>query len=74
MLVCMQDLVKFCSLALKMLSGNENYDGITERLKDRMTERQNDRRTDTENPVYSPLFQSGAIIMRRMKRWTIHII
>ena len=27
MLMCIQNLVKFCSLVLKILSGNENYDG-----------------------------------------------
>ena len=30
MLMCIQNLVKFCPLVLKILSGNENYDGITE--------------------------------------------
>ena len=27
---CIQNLVKFCPLVLKILSGNEYYDGITE--------------------------------------------
>ena len=43
MLMCIQNLVKFCLLVLKILSGNENYDGKTERQKDGMTERQKDR-------------------------------
>ena len=43
MLMCIQNLVKFCPFVLKILSGNENYDGITEL--------QNDRRTDRANPV-----------------------
>ena len=30
MLMCIQSLVKFCPLVLKILSGNENYDGFTE--------------------------------------------
>ena len=30
MLMCIQNLIKFCPLVLKILSGNENYDGITE--------------------------------------------
>ena len=43
MLMCIQNLVKFCPLVLKILSGNENYDGKTERRNDRKTERQKDR-------------------------------
>ena len=35
MLKCKQNLVKFCPFVLKILSGNENYDGITELQKDR---------------------------------------
>ena len=35
MIMCIQNLVKFCPLVLKILSGNENYDGITELQKDR---------------------------------------
>ena len=35
MLMCIQNLVKFCPLVLKLLSGNENYDGMTELQKDR---------------------------------------
>ena len=35
MLMCIQNLVKFCPLVVKILSGNENYDGITEGQKDR---------------------------------------
>ena len=27
MLMCIQNLVKFCPFVLKILSGNENYDG-----------------------------------------------
>ena len=42
-LMCIQNLVKFYPMVLKILSGNENYDGITER--------QNDRKTDRANPV-----------------------
>ena len=34
MLMCIQNLVKFCPLVLKILSGNENYDGITELQND----------------------------------------
>ena len=29
-LMCIQNLVKFCQLVLKILSGNENYDGMME--------------------------------------------
>ena len=29
MLICIQNLFKFCPLVLKILSGNENYDGMT---------------------------------------------
>ena len=43
MLMCIQNLVKFCPLVLKILSGNENYDGMTEIQKDRITELQKDR-------------------------------
>ena len=43
MLMCIQNLVKFRPLVLKILSGNENYDGMTEILKDRITELQKDR-------------------------------
>ena len=40
MIMCIQNLVKFCPFVLKILSGNENYDGITELQNDRMTEGQ----------------------------------
>ena len=44
MLMRIQHLVKFCLLVLKILSGNENYDRMTELQKDdRMTELQKDR-------------------------------
>ena len=43
MLMCIQILVKFCPLVLKILSGNENYDGITELQNNRLTELQKDR-------------------------------
>ena len=49
--VYIQNLVKFCPLVLKILSGNENHDGKTERQKDGITERQKGRRTDRANPV-----------------------
>ena len=42
MLMCLQNLVKFCPLVLKILSGNENYDGMTELQKDGITELQKD--------------------------------
>ena len=35
MLMCIQILVKFCPLVFKILSINENYDGMTELQKDR---------------------------------------
>ena len=43
MLMCIQNLVKFCPLVLKILSRNENYDGITELQNDGITELQKDR-------------------------------
>ena len=43
MLMCIQNLVKFCPLVLKILSGNENYDEMTELQKDGITELQKDR-------------------------------
>ena len=33
--MCIQNLVKFCPLVLKILGGNKNYDGMTELQKDR---------------------------------------
>ena len=45
MLMCIQNLVKFCPLVLKILSGNENYDGITELQNNRITELQINRLT-----------------------------
>ena len=35
MLMCIENLVKFCPLVLKILSGNKNYDRMTEGQKDR---------------------------------------
>ena len=43
MLMCIRNLVKFCPLVLKILSGNEKYDGITELQINRLTELQKDR-------------------------------
>ena len=43
MLMCVQNVVKFCPLVPKILSGNENYEGITELRNDRITELQKDR-------------------------------
>ena len=40
LLMCIQNLVKFCPFVLKILRGNENYDGITELRNYRMTEGQ----------------------------------
>ena len=50
MLMCIQNLVKFCPFVLKILSGNENYDGITELRNYRITEGQ------TGQIQYSPHF------------------
>ena len=50
MLMCIQILVKFCPLDLKILSGNEMV----------MELRNNGR---TRQIQYSPTFQSGAIMM-----------
>ena len=52
MLMCIQNLVKFCPFVLKILGGNENYDGITElqRRNNRITEGQ------TGQIQYSPQF------------------
>ena len=38
MLLCKQNLVKFCPFVLKILSGNKNYDGITELQINRITD------------------------------------
>ena len=35
MIMCIQNLVKFFQFVLKIFSGNENDDGITEQQKDR---------------------------------------
>ena len=54
MLMCIQNLVRFCQAILKILNGNELF-----------TERQNDGKTEDgigqgESSI-APLFQSGAI-------------
>ena len=67
MLMCIQNLVKFCPLVLKILSGNEM---VTDLRNYGMTELRNDGRTRQiqYSPTFSkrgyiaPLFQSGAII------------
>ena len=51
MLMCIQNLVKFCSLVLKILSGNEM---VTDLRNFGMTEGQG-------KSNIAPLFQSGAI-------------
>ena len=52
MLMCIQNVVRFCQFVLKILSGNQIF---TESRKDEMTEGQG------ESSI-APLFQSGAII------------
>ena len=55
MLMCIQNLVKFCPLVLKILSGNEM---VTELWNNGITEGQG-------KSNIAPLFQSGAIIKSR---------
>ena len=61
MLMCIQNLVKFCPFILKILSGNENYDGITELQNNRMTEGQ------TGQIQYSPHFFKAGLIQNLVK-------
>ena len=61
MLMCIQNLVKFCPSVLKILSGNENYDGMMELQKDGIKELQKDIQGKSS---IAPLFQSGAIIRK----------
>ena len=65
MLMCTQNLVRFCQFVLKILSGNHIFterrnNGFTDSRKDGMTEGQG------ESSI-APLFQSGAIIMVYIK-------
>ena len=69
MLMCIQNLVKFCLAILKILNGNELFterqnDGKTEGRKDGITEGQG------ESSI-APLFQSGAIIKECSRRRNI---
>ena len=62
MLMCIQNLVRFCKFVFKILSGNQIFTdsrnhGKTESRKDGITEGQG------ESSI-APLFQNGAIIMQ----------
>ena len=57
--MCKQNLVKFYPLVLKILSGNENYDGMTERQNDGMTEGQ------TGQIQYRPTFSKRGYNYRK---------
>ena len=72
MLMCIQNLVKFCPLVLKILSGNENYDGITELQNNRITDLQKDRQGKSSiAPTFSkwgyneedPIKIEGALVL-----------
>ena len=59
MLMCIQNLVRFCQAILKILNRNELF---TERQNDGKTERQNNGITEGQGESsIAPLFQSGAI-------------
>ena len=65
MLMCKQNLVRFCQFVFKILSGNQIFTdsrnhGKTESRKDGITEGQG------ESSI-APLFQSGAIITPLIK-------
>ena len=60
MLMCIQNLVRFCQFVLKILSGNEM---LTESRNHGMTEPRNHGTTEGQGESsIAPLFQSGAIM------------
>ena len=72
MLMCIQNLVKFCPLVLKILSGNENYDGITEKQKKGRNSVANLRNLPLYNPnldlinvnVYTNLVKDCPLVLK----------